>query len=107
MAINLVANSSNTCDVSPPPARSTRGLPEPPQSIFFFQAEDGIRAGRVTGVKTCALPLRRGSWTAPGLHRLTMTAGSGGSRSGTPRIGRAGGREGEQVGEGAGRLTRE
>src|SRR5438876_1886195 len=24
---------------------------------FFFQAEDGIRAGRVTGVQTCALPI--------------------------------------------------
>src|SRR5690348_17908316 len=26
---------------------------------FFFQAEDGIRDGRVTGVQTCALPI----WT--------------------------------------------
>src|SRR6266487_5372930 len=25
--------------------------------IFFFQADDGIRAGRVTGVQTCALPI--------------------------------------------------
>src|SRR5690348_17800590 len=25
--------------------------------IFFFQAEDGIRDGRVTGVQTCALPI--------------------------------------------------
>src|SRR5690625_2116795 len=25
--------------------------------IFFFQAEDGIRAGHVTGVQTCALPI--------------------------------------------------
>src|SRR5690625_6798376 len=25
--------------------------------IFFFQAEDGIRDGHVTGVKTCALPI--------------------------------------------------
>src|SRR5689334_5301979 len=24
---------------------------------FFFQAEDGIRAGTVTGVQTCALPI--------------------------------------------------
>src|SRR5438876_3516375 len=24
---------------------------------FFFQAEDGIRDGRVTGVQTCALPV--------------------------------------------------
>src|SRR6266581_7875115 len=27
--------------------------------VFFFQAEDGIRDGRVTGVQTCALPI----WT--------------------------------------------
>src|SRR5205823_3921376 len=26
-------------------------------SIFFFQAEDGIRAKLVTGVQTCALPI--------------------------------------------------
>src|SRR6266481_7160025 len=25
--------------------------------FFFFQAEDGIRDGTVTGVKTCALPI--------------------------------------------------
>src|SRR5438876_7631139 len=27
--------------------------------FFFFQAEDGIRDGRVTGVQTCALPICR------------------------------------------------
>src|SRR5438876_4533559 len=27
------------------------------QLVFFFQAEDGIRDGRVTGVQTCALPI--------------------------------------------------
>src|SRR5438876_1666317 len=27
--------------------------------VFFFQAEDGIRDGRVTGVQTCALPISR------------------------------------------------
>src|SRR5690348_11093926 len=27
---------------------------------FFFQAEDGIRDGRVTGVQTCALPIYPG-----------------------------------------------
>src|SRR6266487_4315838 len=26
-------------------------------TVFFFQAEDGIRDGRVTGVQTCALPI--------------------------------------------------
>src|SRR5207253_6914834 len=28
--------------------------------VFFFQAEDGIRDGHVTGVQTCALPICRG-----------------------------------------------
>src|SRR5439155_3433604 len=28
-----------------------------PTSFFFFQAEDGIRDGHVTGVQTCALPI--------------------------------------------------
>src|SRR6266542_5201620 len=27
--------------------------------LFFFQAEDGIRAATVTGVQTCALPIYR------------------------------------------------
>src|SRR5437870_6267971 len=32
--------------------------------FFFFQAEDGIRDGHVTGVQTCALPISiRSSWT--------------------------------------------
>src|SRR5713226_10222693 len=33
--------------------------------VFFFQAEDGIRDGRVTGVQTCALPISlRGTFSA-------------------------------------------
>src|SRR5439155_6458175 len=37
------------------------GLNIPKTSFFFFfQAEDGIRDGHVTGVQTCALPI---SWT--------------------------------------------
>src|SRR5439155_14096657 len=28
--------------------------------LFFFQAEDGIRDGHVTGVQTCALPILAG-----------------------------------------------
>src|SRR5437660_5633982 len=34
--------------------------------FFFFQAEDGIRDGHVTGVQTCALPILRdirGQWS--------------------------------------------
>src|SRR5439155_17207758 len=33
---------------------------------FFFQAEDGIRDGHVTGVQTCALPISRSSWAGEG-----------------------------------------
>src|SRR5688572_31772154 len=29
------------------------------ESVFFFQAEDGIRVLTVTGVQTCALPISR------------------------------------------------
>src|SRR3989337_4105113 len=31
------------------------------ESVFFFQAEDGIRDATVTGVQTCALPISRGA----------------------------------------------
>src|SRR5579863_7439539 len=40
--------------------------------FFFFQAEDGIRDGRVTGVQTCALPITR---RAPSLRQLAIAAG--------------------------------
>src|SRR6266542_5682391 len=33
--------------------------------FFFFQAEDGIRAATVTGVQTCALPIRPGGPSPP------------------------------------------
>src|SRR2546426_5012848 len=35
--------------------------------FFFFQAEDGIRDYKVTGVQTCALPISR--QPGPPLHR--------------------------------------
>src|SRR3989338_1480393 len=37
-------------------------------SMYFFQAEDGIRDGTVTGVQTCALPIStmRGSFCVLG-----------------------------------------
>src|SRR5256885_6905980 len=34
-------------------------------SLFFFQAEDGIRDYKVTGVQTCALPICLGRWGWP------------------------------------------
>src|SRR5690625_6618778 len=42
--------------------------------FFFFQAEDGIRAGHVTGVQTCALPISpKGSATVNGIGRSLAT----------------------------------
>src|SRR5690348_18472363 len=38
--------------------------------FFFFQAEDGIRDGRVTGVQTCALPISSGGSGARDAPRL-------------------------------------
>src|SRR5256885_5211136 len=33
--------------------------------VFFFQAEDGIRDYKVTGVQTCALPISRPEGAVP------------------------------------------
>src|SRR5689334_11154857 len=50
---------------------------------FFFQAEDGIRDGTVTGVQTCALPISTSSpkasaaWASawpPGVRTAASTA---------------------------------
>src|SRR5437870_13369143 len=38
--------------------------------FFFFQAEDGIRDGHVTGVQTCALPISQ--W-CPTSHTIVRT----------------------------------
>src|SRR5439155_15056980 len=38
-------------------ALTMRTASPPRGSAFFFQAEDGIRDGHVTGVQTCALPI--------------------------------------------------
>src|SRR2546426_2008751 len=70
--------------------------------FFFFQAEDGIRDYKVTGVQTCALPIsRRGSVPprgsrlhparTPGRTRPTgrgpsRTAASGTSAAGSRRL---------------------
>src|SRR5689334_23453081 len=43
---------------------------------FFFQAEDGIRDGTVTGVQTCALPICFGNARRPG-DRITLIALAG------------------------------
>src|SRR6266850_5058486 len=39
------------------PAEEQVSLPIGNYSMFFFQAEDGIRDYKVTGVQTCALPI--------------------------------------------------
>src|SRR5947207_919963 len=41
------------------PAIEACGISTLSQSLFFFQAEDGIRDHCVTGVQTCALPIFR------------------------------------------------
>src|SRR5439155_12150356 len=46
-------------------------------SSFFFQAEDGIRDGHVTGVQTCALPI---SFGPVRLQPAVDTAGPGPGR---------------------------
>src|SRR5690606_40143591 len=38
-------------------------------SVFYFQAEDGIRDFHVTGVQTCALPISPKMWCGPSLGR--------------------------------------
>src|SRR2546426_10492694 len=45
--------------------RCRRGPSSAPFCCFFFQAEDGIRDYKVTGVQTCALPILRVGRPAP------------------------------------------
>src|SRR6267143_468786 len=44
------------------------------QFFFFFQAEDGIRDGTVTGVQTCALPISggHGMMWGPAVARIAV-----------------------------------
>src|SRR5690348_8229441 len=74
------------------------------ECFFFFQAEDGIRDGRVTGVQTCALPIcrrpRADARVARGgdsrrrrvPRRRSRAPGRGGGLVGAPRHGNEGGR---------------
>src|SRR5690348_18175731 len=56
--------------------------------VFFFQAEDGTRDGRVTGVQTCALPIWqavRSALSQTTAHSRRMgEASSSGTRTGEP-----------------------
>src|SRR6266498_3685394 len=57
-------------------------------SVFFFQAEDGIRDADVTGVQTCALPIS-GRPSPPGRPLFTKNSVcSSAGRWYTPRAGR-------------------
>src|SRR5437870_9063283 len=40
--------------------------------FFFFQAEDGIRDGHVTGVQTCALPILGGSLSGGNQQKIAL-----------------------------------
>src|SRR5713226_4512030 len=52
--------------------------------FFFFQAEDGIRYGRVTGVQTCALPISKIiTMAGSGLDPSCLPGGSS-LQAGTP-----------------------
>src|SRR5205807_3505586 len=57
--------------------------------FFFFQAEDGIRDYKVTGVQTCALPICRRAdppvrGGGPLTRRLLWRARAGGAAAGGP-----------------------
>src|SRR3712207_2901142 len=53
-------------------------------SVFFFQAEDGIRDIGVTGVQTCALPIFAGLDTSRGGHAATVRPRTAGGSSAGP-----------------------
>src|SRR5690625_7995552 len=71
--------------------------------FFFFQAEDGIRDGHVTGVQTCALPISALRCSATGRRTAPQCSITGrrspSDRSGSRKIGRASCREREERGE--------
>src|SRR5437660_2796627 len=62
------------------------GRPRPQRRVFFFQAEDGIRDGHVTGVQTCALPICMpgacGGSTSRGAARALSSPRAGGGDEG-------------------------
>src|SRR5256885_3124435 len=49
--------------------------------FFFFQAEDGIRDYKVTGVQTCALPISRWGLLPSGRRLTRQSCGGGQSRN--------------------------
>src|SRR5580693_4227400 len=53
----MVRTYLNKFSMAGPKVLDIRVHPNMPAGAFLFQAEDGIRAGTVTGVQTCALPI--------------------------------------------------
>src|SRR5256885_10071905 len=53
--------------------------------FFFFQAEDGIRDYKVTGVQTCALPILRICSTILGVALSSMAWNASALSLGSPR----------------------
>src|SRR2546426_9783785 len=94
---------------------------------FFFQAEDGIRDYKVTGVQTCALPISAGTRARMATAYMLMVTSAAGPSRWAPRmrrvpsstrtlnpeppsprrqIGRASGRERGEISVGAGSLKK-
>src|SRR5256885_10541635 len=61
-----------------------------PYFIFFFQAEDGIRDYKVTGVQTCALPICTRSTVLCGKEYLLSRTAAGRRRTWTFRLNSSG-----------------
>src|SRR5256885_15631199 len=70
----------------------------------FFQAEDGIRDYKVTGVQTCALPISGGvEWAGPLAAGLRANLGLRVASRGLLRLGEGEGRTFPEIGRAAGR----
>src|SRR2546426_9722947 len=73
------------------------------KNIFFFQAEDGIRDYKVTGVQTCALPICHRGRNGAGERSQCGAGGDHGDERGQERLGGGDGRSGERRGGEEGR----
>src|SRR3989337_4411630 len=60
------------------PLTTVRPLPGGAGSLFFFQAEDGMRDATVTGVQTCALPISAWAEVPPDHPAVRKPAGDEG-----------------------------
>src|SRR5690606_39654985 len=75
----------------------SRSVLEAVESLFFFQAADGIRVFHVTGVQTCALPICSASSARPSAAPISRVVschaawnGSAPTRSEERRVGKEG-----------------